>query len=437
MKATHTLVLLPFLALAACASPAADGGAASVAAQSGPAGAHLMATKLISNNGSTCAVTPDGDVRCWGSNTFGESGYQRQTGGSGRYGSIPVATMPGKIVAAAGGDNTSCAVIYGSGPFDTALAPPGAFTPPPFQELSANVGLYCWGLDNVPLDNVAVAGATLPDGEAQRVSLDGLFRTSTDASGHAMIVPAVDAIGMGENGDLCISKLDGVTCMLGITKTKITGIDETITHMGIGTTHKCMASDKTVWCWGANEHGQVGSGTTDKVDAPTKVAGIDGDIVDLAATSYSTCAATTKGVYCWGNGSLGELGDDTTTFAQTTPVKAKVLDGKVDRIVGGFGHFCASQNGQAYCWGYDGLGGQTAIGQGAGNPQHVPLTVAGLQGKVLDLSAGIQHSCAATTEGVQCWGYNASGELGGAGGLDTEKLATPTFVLATPNVPAL
>lgn len=35
---------------------------------------RLIATRLFGGNSSTCAILADGDVRCWGSNSFGEAG---------------------------------------------------------------------------------------------------------------------------------------------------------------------------------------------------------------------------------------------------------------------------------------------------------------------------------------------------------------------------
>jgi alpha-tubulin suppressor-like RCC1 family protein len=67
------------------------------------------------------------------------------------------------------------------------------------------------------------------------------------------------------------------------------------------------------YCWGANDHGQLGDGTTAFRVTPAPVAG-GLTFASVTASSYYTCGVTTVGVaYCWGENLFGELGDGTTT----------------------------------------------------------------------------------------------------------------------------
>ena len=72
-----------------------------------------------------------------------------------------------------------------------------------------------------------------------------------------------------------------------------------------------LRPDGTVACWGRNQKGQLGDGTTVDRSAPVTVAGL-GDVAALAAGRYHACAVLGDGtVRCWGNNFSGQLGDGT------------------------------------------------------------------------------------------------------------------------------
>ena len=70
---------------------------------------------------------------------------------------------------------------------------------------------------------------------------------------------------------------------------------------------------RSVWCWGRNDDGQLGDGTTTERRVPTRVPGL-ADVVEVDAGAAHTCALRAGGrIVCWGANAEGQLGDGTTT----------------------------------------------------------------------------------------------------------------------------
>ena len=73
-------------------------------------------------------------------------------------------------------------------------------------------------------------------------------------------------------------------------------------------------SDKTIQCWGRNQYGQVGDGTTFEHANPGVVTGIN-DATMIAAGGRGACAIVTGGaVKCW-----GDYGLSSSTTPQAIP----------------------------------------------------------------------------------------------------------------------
>lgn len=179
-----------------------------------------------------------------------------------------------------------------------------------------------------------------------------------------------------------------------------------------GTQHTCaLLDDGGVRCWGKNQAGQVGDGTVIDRLTPVPVLGI-APVTQIAAGHQSTCALLTEGgVACWGWNMYGQIGDGTKTN-RGTPTKVKGLDPAIQIGVGG-GHACALMNdGTARCWGRNDWG-QLGIGrEGKRHSRARPTPVAALIDAV-ELSVGFGQACARFGDGsAACWGGSDRGQLG-------------------------
>jgi len=84
-----------------------------------------------------------------------------------------------------------------------------------------------------------------------------------------------------------------------------------------GADHVCaVGADGSVWCWGSNAEGQLGTGSTASTGSPAP-AGIPAGVraTSVSAGPEHTCATTSKGrVLCWGTGTSGQLGESSLSL---------------------------------------------------------------------------------------------------------------------------
>jgi len=178
--------------------------------------------------------------------------------------------------------------------------------------------------------------------------------------------------------------------------------------------HACAARGGELWCWGRNDHGQLGDGTRTPRALPVRVNAVSG-VSAVAAGDAHTCAITGAGVFCWGADDLGQLGDgggvDHLLPVPVTGVVAVAVEPDATPIAAGRDFSCvAIAGGGVSCWGDDSVG-QLGDGNAAAGP-HGPAVVANL-GDIKSVSALWQHACALSNAGLlTCWGANNKGQIG-------------------------
>jgi alpha-tubulin suppressor-like RCC1 family protein len=174
-----------------------------------------------------------------------------------------------------------------------------------------------------------------------------------------------------------------------------------------------------VWCWGSNPNGWLGTGTAaDPQLVPAKVDGLV-DPVELGVGSLTGCARERSGrVQCWGGNDDGAVGDGTTTDRKK-PVPVAGLTDAIALAVGSQ-HACAvRKTHDVVCWG-SAADGATGNGKPVGGKDLRPVKVVDLS-DVVAISADM-HTCAVTSAGrVYCWGANNTFQLGHGSGPDVSR----------------
>ena len=190
-----------------------------------------------------------------------------------------------------------------------------------------------------------------------------------------------------------------------------------------------VRADGTLWAWGNNDAGQLGDGTTTASLLP-KQAGPDRDWVQVAAGNGHSLGLKADGsLWAWGDNDLGQLGVALNSGIHTAnPTPVRVGTAVYTQVVAGVGHTLALRaDGTVWAWGsnYRGqLGTTTNVGSSNPNPTPTQVSAAAYT----QLAAGTYHSLGLQADGTAwAWGGNTDGQLGNPTNSGT---STPNFVPA-------
>lgn len=201
------------------------------------------------------------------------------------------------------------------------------------------------------------------------------------------------------------------------------------THTGI------VTEDGDLFMCGTGAHGQLGLGDENDRTTPTLVprTAFNNEAVLMVVCGKSFTAAVTKGgnVYTFGYGMRGSLGQGDQEY-QNVPKRVPAAGFHGERIVmlaAGGGHTVAlSDAGHVFTCGMN-LYGQLGHGDQSKKFAFVQVDPMQFNGeKVEFVATGVTHTVAITTSGrLYTWGNNGSGQLGHG---DTDFRLVPTLVEA-------
>lgn len=329
----------------------------------------------------TCAIRPDGQVRCWGRNDYGQLGNGlAETSAD----PVTVSGIADAVIIAAGNHHTCAALADGTA--------------------------WCWGANNVgQLGDGTTTDSLVPVPVSGLTGVVGLSASQQDD-----VTCAVDDAGRGycwganDVGQLGIAAGDDSSVPVQV------GISGALRKISVGSSYACaLTLDGAVWCWGHNRGHRLGRGLDENsYYTPGLVEDVDsaGAFVDVAAMVLHTCAVDEHGhVWCWGKNSA--MGFDSllgrgTFVATSEPGQVSNLDDAV-AVAGGLTNACALRtSGEVSCW------GGTRLGNGTDVQSVVPVPAIGVEDATA-ISGGLRHYCALRADrSLACWGFSTDGELG-------------------------
>ena len=244
------------------------------------------AIKLVTGGFHTCAIMPDHTAQCWGRNQDGQIG----NGDSTTDVALPAPVLNlGPIADLIGGGYHNCALM-GDG---TAK---------------------CWGRnDRGQVGNGTDVGPITTPTQVSGLTTAAALSLGTYHSCALLQNASVQCWGQSDFGQAGVPPASG----LATTPTTVAGIGPAV-GVYTGFMHSCaILADGTTWCWGRNDFGQLGDGTTVSTATPVQARGIVSPRA-LALGIGHTCAfMPDSSVQCWGEGDLGEFGTGTATNSPT------------------------------------------------------------------------------------------------------------------------
>jgi cysteine-rich repeat protein len=284
-----------------------------------------------------CALKSDGTVWCWGRNNWGQLGDGTNVD---RSQPVQVVTLT-NIVELDGNSRHYCA-------------------------RRDDGTVWCWGYN---------AHGQMGDGTTTNrnrpVQVSGINNTLQISAGAASCARLGDGTtwcwgfnGRGQVGD-------GTNTLQRDPPVRVSN-DGGFIDLQAGYHHTCARkANGTLWCWGYNAHGELGDGTTTNRNAPTQVLNVSDATAVAVGGMYKTCAIRAGGLmWCWGRNQSGQLGDGTTT-QRSAPVRVIGLGAVTHMARGGAGkgNFARTVTGETYAWGYNYYG---SLGLGDANIQNYP-----------------------------------------------------------------
>lgn len=338
-----------------------------------------------------CALTLQGNIRCWGMNYVGQLG----DGTKDPQSRVVDVISSEKFSKLSLGGATSCAI-------------------------SDKKKLYCWGNNGTGQLGIGTAGVGEEKFYPTLVTTVENFKDISVGSNHTCAITEVGKLfcfGKNMNGQLGLG--DTVNRTL---PTLVLG-NRFYKEIFASDTFTCALSTKhELFCWGAALMGQLGNNDFAFMDELKKVSQ-NNHYNSYSTGNFHMCGINTANkLSCWGHGAWGKLGNrqdgDKSTPQPILPEKY------FNQVALQSYHGCAvSSENHVYCWG---LSNDGRLGTGAPNNHDHPVRIKTDENHVY-VAVGSGHSCAITDENkIQCWGDNDSGQLGDAN-LGVDKLI-PVFI---------
>jgi alpha-tubulin suppressor-like RCC1 family protein len=315
------------------------------------------AVALAAKGQYSLALKGDGTVWAWGNNLSGTLGNGTTTDSS----------TPAQVIDLIGAKAISAGVSHGLAVTKDGMA-------------------WAWGSNSQgQLGNSSIAQySTSP------VQVIGLSDTAGIAGGlqHSLGLKSDGTVwrwGVNGYGAGCVYTSDiGFT----FTPEQVSGLSS-VKAIASGFYHNlALKSDGTVWAWGCNYNGDLGTGTLNSSSTPVQVTNLSGVVAISAGQAHSLALKSDGTIWAWGDNGYGELGNGGAGQYSTTPVNVSGLSNVVAISAGGSHSLAVKRDGTVWAWGSNGFG---QLGDGTTTGSSTPVYVR-IPAHAVAVAAGPLHS---------------------------------------------
>lgn len=344
---------------------------------------------VTARGGHSCALTTDGEAYCWGRGADGQLG----TGDTQNQFEPTAVQTTERFQAISAGEAHTCA-------------------------LTLDGRALCWGWNGFyQRGNPTDPRNSVPVEVATTLQFDTI-----SAGAHHTCAIALDGAaycwGNGRYGQNDNGSLNTV-----ITPEAVAGRLR-VESISAGAWHTCALANDAAYCWGRNDSGQLGTGSAALTGPEPAVVQGAPRFRHLSAGRSHTCAVgVDDGGYCWGSNEHGELGDGSVFREGLVGSAAPTRIGRLSAfaiLAAGSSYTCGVEKAtlNAWCWGRNDAG---QLGVGDADDHYVPSPVhlqprrrqAGdLFTVTLLATNGATHAYAVADGSLYCWGSGAEGQLG-------------------------
>ena len=372
-------------------------------------------TTLTVAGSSTCAVAQDGSLRCWGSNTWGQTGLWP-------FENNPTLS-PSWLVqhhSPSSTWNQTWTEVEGDNQH--------------YCGITDNKDMYCWGsgrwgqlgVGDTNWENTEPRKTIFADDRETIQVAPATLHTCSISPMRNSTPDHQSVFCWGNNGAGQLGTAGGPDSS---NPTRAL-LPQGSVPVGIASSweHTCATlSNGTGLCWGNNSHGQLGDISLAERNTPTPVRLVPAGryIVQMSTGVAHTCALLDDGsIACWGDNQVGQLGNGTTSSSWQASSVVSLPSGKTAISIDvKYGSACAILNDDSLvCWGSNSRGQVDPSGGGDsyidGDPVWTTPNAVNLPGNpsIATVSIGFDHACAiTTTSDLYCWGANNIGQLGTGG----------------------
>ncbi len=252
---------------------------------------------LVAGSFHACALLANpGSIRCWGDNTYGQLGdgtTVRTIGGK----TPPSVQGITNATAIAAGENHTCARL-------------------------ADGTVRCWGRNTFGQLGNGVTSGELPNATPVTVQLISDATTVFAGRDHTCVILSDSAVrcwGQNTNGQLADNTSSNIRSL------RVFSGFTSVADMLLGTDFTCARqTNSTVRCAGANGSGQLGNNSPNPSTSSVEVANLNtaASLGSVGGGRLHACALLNNGgVRCWGDNQNGQLGNGTTGGISRVPVQ--------------------------------------------------------------------------------------------------------------------